>query len=113
MGKSNAARGRSPQPPTEPQVGTPSPSLTVPGQGKARSKSRSKSRSKKDKAASKKATSYKSDGVEDHDVFLLPLSDYWTVIGLTLLALIVRVYKIYQPTSVVFDEVQSVYVFVV
>ena len=106
MGKSNSTRGRSPQPPAEPQFGAPSPSLTVPGQGKARSKSRSKSRSKKGKSASARSTSYKSDGVDDHDVFLLPVSDYWIVLGLTLVALAVRVYKIYQPSSVVFDEVQ-------
>lgn len=109
MGKSNSTRGRSPQPPSEKQekqFGAPSPTLTVPGQTKARSKSRSKSRSKNNKA--KKDTSYKSEGVDDHDVFLLPVSDYWIVLGVTLAALAVRTYKIYQPSSVVFDEVQCV-----
>ncbi|KAF5596997.1 dolichyl-phosphate-mannose mannosyltransferase [Fusarium subglutinans] len=52
-----------------------------------------------------KNTSYQSDGVEDNDVFLLPLSDYWVALALILVATLVRVYKIYQPTSVVFDEV--------
>jgi dolichyl-phosphate-mannose-protein mannosyltransferase len=55
-----------------------------------------------------KVTSYQSEGVEDNDVFLLPVSDYWVVLALMVLATVVRVYKIYQPTSVVFDEVQCV-----
>lgn len=106
MGKPSSTRGRSPQPPSEKQF-VASPTLTVPDAGKARSKSRSRSRNKKDKSK-KKDVSYKSDGVDDHDVFLLPVSDYWAVLVLTLVALVVRVYKIYQPSSVVFDEVQSV-----
>lgn len=54
----------------------------------------------------KRELSYKSDGVEDNDVFLLPVSDYQIMFGLTILAAIVRLFRIYQPTSVVFDEVQ-------
>lgn len=50
--------------------------------------------------------SYKSDGVDDNDVFLLPVSDYQIMILLTVLAAAVRLFRIYQPTSVVFDEVQ-------
>ena len=52
------------------------------------------------------STSYKSDGVEDNDVFMLPASDYLALLGVTVLSTIVRVFRIYQPTSVVFDEVQ-------
>lgn len=104
MGKSNSARGRSPLPPSEKLPPTPS-NLAVPTAGKARSKSRSKSRSK-NKNKNKENTSYKSDGVDDHDVFLLPGADYIVALGLTVLATVVRLYKIYQPTSVVFDEVQ-------
>ncbi|KEY65458.1 hypothetical protein S7711_08588 [Stachybotrys chartarum IBT 7711] len=48
---------------------------------------------------------YKSDGVEDHDVFLLPVSDYLLALGVTVAAAIVRIFRIYQPASVVFDEV--------
>ncbi|KAH7309135.1 dolichyl-phosphate-mannose-protein mannosyltransferase 1 [Stachybotrys elegans] len=48
---------------------------------------------------------YKSDGVEDNDVFLLPSSDYLWALGVTVLAAVVRIFRIYQPTSVVFDEV--------
>jgi dolichyl-phosphate-mannose-protein mannosyltransferase len=107
MAKANSARGRSPLPPAEKQFAS-SPTLTVPETGKARSKSRSKSRSKNKTKSKAKELSYKSDGVEDHDVFLLPVSDYWVILALTLLALAVRVYKIYQPSSVVFDEVQLV-----
>ncbi|TFA99101.1 Dolichyl-phosphate-mannose-protein mannosyltransferase 1 [Trichoderma ghanense] len=50
-------------------------------------------------------TSYKSDGVADNDVFLLPGADYVAALGVTVLATIVRLFKIYTPTSVVFDEV--------
>ena len=53
-----------------------------------------------------KPMDYSSEGVEDHDVFLLPVSDYQIMLGVTLLAAIVRVFRIYQPSSVVFDEVQ-------
>lgn len=55
---------------------------------------------------SKKPTDYTSEGVEDQDVFLLPGSDYQVMIVLTLLGAIVRLFRIYQPSSVVFDEVQ-------
>ena len=53
-----------------------------------------------------KAKSYASEGVQDNDVFLLPISDYQIMGILTLLAAIVRLFRIYQPSSVVFDEVQ-------
>ena len=51
---------------------------------------------------------YTSEGVIDHDVFLLPGSDYQLMIGLVLVAAVVRLFRIYQPSSVVFDEVQYV-----
>ncbi|KAK2017959.1 dolichyl-phosphate-mannose-protein mannosyltransferase [Colletotrichum eremochloae] len=57
------------------------------------------------KASVEREPSYKSDGVEDNDVFLLPVSDYQIMLGLTFLAAIIRLFRIYQPTSVVFDEV--------
>ncbi|KAB5547008.1 glycosyltransferase family 39 protein [Coniochaeta sp. 2T2.1] len=60
---------------------------------------------KKSKALVKRRDDYGSDGVQDNDVFLLPLSDYQTVICLTILASVVRLFRIWQPTSVVFDEV--------
>lgn len=76
----------------------------------ARSRSRTPARGKspapnKDKVA-EAYRSYKSDGVEDNDVFLLPGSDYILMLGVTVLAAAVRVFRISQPTSVVFDEVQ-------
>ena len=55
-----------------------------------------------------KSADYSSEGVEDHDVFLLPGSDYQILLVLTLVSAIVRIFRIYQPTSVVFDEVQYV-----
>lgn len=58
------------------------------------------------KAVTLKKKSYASDGVTDNDVFLLPISDYQIMGLLTVLAAVVRLFRIYQPTSVVFDEVQ-------
>lgn len=52
---------------------------------------------------------YTSDGVKDNDVFWLPASDYNIMFITTILAAIIRFYRIYQPTSVVFDEVQYVH----
>ncbi len=53
-----------------------------------------------------KQKDYTSEGVRDSDIFKLPGSD-WQLLGvLTVIAAIVRLFRIYQPTSVVFDEVQ-------
>jgi dolichyl-phosphate-mannose-protein mannosyltransferase len=54
----------------------------------------------------KSKTDYTSDGVEDNDVFLLPAVDYQVMAVVTIVGAIVRLFRIYQPTSVVFDEVQ-------
>lgn len=56
--------------------------------------------------APKRPDDYTSDGVEDNDVFLLPISDYQIMTALTIICAVVRLFRIYQPTSVVFDEVQ-------
>ena len=54
------------------------------------------------------AVGYASEGVRDNDVFSLPSSD-WQLLGLlVVVATAVRLYRIYQPSSVVFDEVQYV-----
>ncbi|TVY27966.1 Dolichyl-phosphate-mannose--protein mannosyltransferase [Lachnellula hyalina] len=53
----------------------------------------------------KKSDDYTSEGVKDHDIFLLPGSDYQVMLVVTVLAAIVRLFRIYQPSSVVFDEV--------
>lgn len=58
------------------------------------------------KAVTLKKKTYASEGVSDNDVFLLPVSDYQVMALLTLLGAVVRLFRIYQPTSVVFDEVQ-------
>jgi dolichyl-phosphate-mannose-protein mannosyltransferase len=100
-------RGKSPQPPVKaptPVTEKQQPFAAPPPQPQTTAvttKSKPKNKNTKN-------TSYKSDGVEDNDVFLLPVSDYWVALALILVATIVRVYKIYQPTSVVFDEVQCV-----
>jgi len=57
----------------------------------------------------KRKDDYSSEGVEDHDVFLLPGSDFQLVLAITVVAAAVRLFRIYQPTSVVFDEVQYVF----
>jgi len=77
-------------------VRSPSPKLEKPANG---------ANGINGKAPVEREPSYKSDGVEDNDIFLLPVSDYQIMLGLTFLAAIIRLFRIYQPTSVVFDEV--------
>ena len=62
----------------------------------------------KSKKSPKVHDDYTSDGVEDNDILLLPVSDYQVMLLVTVLGAIVRLFRIYQPTSVVFDEVQYV-----
>jgi dolichyl-phosphate-mannose-protein mannosyltransferase len=50
--------------------------------------------------------SYASEGATDNDIFLLPTNDYKIMGVMTALATAVRLFRISQPTSVVFDEVQ-------
>lgn len=72
----------------------------------ARRTASSPSRSPARKQQKQKVAGYTSEGVKDHDIFNMPGSD-WQLLGLlTLVACIVRLFRIYQPTSVVFDEVQ-------
>ncbi|OJJ43433.1 hypothetical protein ASPZODRAFT_136291 [Penicilliopsis zonata CBS 506.65] len=69
---------------------------------------RSPSRSPRPKNRKKETTQashYGSDGVKDNNIFKLPVSDYKLLAGVTIIAAIVRLFRIYQPTSVVFDEV--------
>ena len=58
------------------------------------------------KSAKAKPTDYSSHGVTDNDIFMLPASDLQLLGIITLIAAIVRLFRIYQPSSVVFDEVQ-------
>jgi dolichyl-phosphate-mannose-protein mannosyltransferase len=52
-----------------------------------------------------KPIGYASEGVQDHDIFNLPGSD-WQLLGLLVaVASVVRLFRIAQPSSVVFDEV--------
>lgn len=76
----------------------PAPTQPIPGTISTSSKN-------KNKGASKRPNDYTSEGVADNDVFLLPGSDYQLLLGITFLAAAVRLFRIYQPTSVVFDEV--------
>ncbi|KAJ5692189.1 Dolichyl-phosphate-mannose--protein mannosyltransferase 1 [Penicillium macrosclerotiorum] len=52
-----------------------------------------------------KIASYASEGVRDNDILNLPASDYKLLVLVTLIAAAVRLFRIYQPSSVVFDEV--------
>ncbi|KAH7176694.1 family 39 glycosyltransferase [Dactylonectria macrodidyma] len=100
-----AQRGKSPQPPVKAQRGrSPQPPVRAQSQSVEKQQQQPAPKSKS-KSGKKKITSYQSEGVDDNDVFLLPTSDYWAVLAVTVLATIVRVFKIFQPTSVVFDEV--------
>lgn len=65
----------------------------------------SPSKNKSEKKVNGTSVDYTSEGVEDNDVFLLPGSDYQMLGLLTIVAAIVRLFRIYQPSSVVFDEV--------
>lgn len=58
------------------------------------------------KTQAEKPTDYSSHGVTDNDIFLLPGSDFQLLGLLTAIAALVRLFRIYQPSSVVFDEVQ-------
>lgn len=58
------------------------------------------------KSAKGKPTDYTSHGVTNNDIFLLPGSDFQLLGFLTAVAAVVRLFRIYQPNSVVFDEVQ-------
>jgi dolichyl-phosphate-mannose-protein mannosyltransferase len=52
-----------------------------------------------------KPVGYTSEGVRDNNIFKLPRSD-WELLGVvTVVAAVVRLFRIYQPSSVVFDEV--------
>lgn len=58
------------------------------------------------KPLSSKSLEYTSKGVTDNDIFLLPSTDFQLLGLLTAVAALVRLFRIYQPSSVVFDEVQ-------
>lgn len=60
------------------------------------------------KKASTKTPNYGSEGVKNHDIFSLPTADYKILALVTIVAATVRLFRIYQPPSVVFDEVQYV-----
>lgn len=58
------------------------------------------------KSGIQKPADYSSHGVTDNDIFMLPGSDFQLLGFLTVIAAVVRLFRIYQPSSVVFDEVQ-------
>lgn len=58
------------------------------------------------KSTKGKPTDYSSHGVTDNDIFMLPALDLQLLGMLTVVAAVVRLFRIYQPSSVVFDEVQ-------
>lgn len=48
----------------------------------------------------------KEEAVKDNDIMNLSSSDFQFMILLSVIAVCVRLFRIYQPSSVVFDEVQ-------
>lgn len=56
-------------------------------------------------AVSSKSKDYTSEGVRDNDITNLEATDYEVLGVVTIVALFVRLFRIYQPSSVVFDEV--------
>lgn len=83
--------------------------LSTPTVPRSRSRSRSPKPKKKKNGASKTAqkATFVPD-VKDNDIFNLPTLDYKLVLLLTSFAVLIRLFKINYPTSVVFDEVQFV-----
>ena len=81
--------------------------VTPPPKSSSRSPSRSPGPKNRKKAGAQ-SSSYKSDGVADNNIFHLPTSDYRVLALVTIVAAVVRLFRIYQPSSVVFDEVQYV-----
>jgi dolichyl-phosphate-mannose-protein mannosyltransferase len=60
----------------------------------------------KAKSTKQRTTGFQSEGVKDNDIFNLPSSDWQLLAFLTVLASVIRLFRLTQPTSVVFDEVQ-------
>lgn len=79
--------------------------LAVRPQSRGGKRSPSRSPRPKDRKPTKPA-SYASEGVKNYDILNLPVSDYKMLVLVTLIAAAVRMFRIYQPSSVVFDEVQ-------
>jgi len=77
----------------------------LPKSGRSPSRSPNSRSRKKESAGS---SSYASDGVTDNNIFALPTKDYRVLAFITIVAAVVRLFRIYQPSSVVFDEVQYV-----
>nr|OQO32634.1 hypothetical protein B0A51_00012 [Rachicladosporium sp. CCFEE 5018] len=55
--------------------------------------------------SSKSTTPSSSDDIHDHNILNLSSNAWQALFGVTILAFFVRLFRIYQPSSVVFDEV--------
>ncbi|KAF2839036.1 glycosyltransferase family 39 protein [Patellaria atrata CBS 101060] len=71
----------------------------------ARSPNRAKNANGRQVAPKSKHKDYTSELVKDNDIFELPSSDWTFVAILTFIGALVRLFRLSQPTSVVFDEV--------
>ena len=60
------------------------------------------------KSPASKSKDYSSEGVKDNDISKLGSTEWQLLGAMTLVGLFVRLFRISQPTSVVFDEVQYV-----
>ncbi|PGH26727.1 hypothetical protein AJ80_01673 [Polytolypa hystricis UAMH7299] len=71
----------------------------------SRSPSRSPAPKNRRPVPAAKSSNYGSEGVKNNDILQLPVMDYKIMLVVTAIATVVRLFRIYQPTSVVFDEV--------
>lgn len=96
----------------QPATQHPSPQSVMLGDKSAdlTAEERSRSRSPRPKKKKHQGQNVKSqsgvNAIKDNDIFLLPSRDYEIMFALTAIAVAVRLYRIWLPTSVVFDEVQ-------
>ncbi|KAF2757331.1 dolichyl-phosphate-mannose-protein mannosyltransferase [Pseudovirgaria hyperparasitica] len=91
----------------QPQSNTPRRTGKSPSRSPARSPVRMPAQGNgfKSQEKVKNRKDYTSEGVTDHDIFDLPGSDWQLLAVLTVIASVVRLFRIYNPSSVVFDEV--------
>jgi len=71
----------------------------------SRSPARSSKPNGRTAAEKQKPVGFTSEGVGDNDIFKMPGSDWQLLAIITFVGAIVRLFRIYQPSSVVFDEV--------
>ncbi|KAK6439475.1 Dolichyl-phosphate-mannose--protein mannosyltransferase 1, partial [Oleoguttula sp. CCFEE 5521] len=74
-------------------------------QGGSRTSSKTAVPSPNGSVSAKPTPSSASDDIQDHNILNLSSNAWQALFGVTILAFFVRLFRIYQPSSVVFDEV--------